>query len=57
MSYREDDTASKPARQGDKSGKPLLLVAATRCLHLANQLDHSIRQYVIPGWSDQTVSS
>jgi hypothetical protein len=51
MSYQEDDnnyTAGK-SRRGDTSDKAHLLAAAKRCLHLADQLDHSIRRCVVLG--------
>ena len=52
MSYREDGNnrpVGKPDRRGDASDQAQLFVAAKLCLHLADQLDYSIRRRVIPG--------
>jgi hypothetical protein len=39
--------AAKPARRANASSAPLI-VAAKRYVHLADQVDHSIRRWVIP---------
>ena len=46
--------AAKPARRANASSAPLI-VAAKRYVHLADQVDHSIRRWVIPAQDESVV--
>jgi len=57
MSYWEDDSPAGKPHRGDASVEAHLLVTAKRYLHLADQLDRSIRRCVIPGSPPQKIET